>query len=138
MKKLIVPSLCAFLLFSSCQTIEKGSVLGTHFGTVELKPDVTYEQWKSFVKEEYIPAYNKEFEGDIKAYFIEGERGNFEGYCGFFLVFQSVEKRNKYWPEFQKSTETYSQKIKNVMPVYNKLNELGEFKIESSTDWIVQ
>jgi hypothetical protein len=106
-------------------------------GTVKLNPDVTYNQWKSFFTEEWLPAINKEFEGEMMFYFLEGERGDLKENFSVLTV-KSIQVRDKYWPEFNKSSEAFNTKLNNVIPVYNKLNALGEVKFESSTDWLVQ
>ncbi len=138
MKKILLTIACTFFLVSSySQTLEKGNVVGFHVGTVILNPDVTFNQWKSFFIEEWLPAINKEFEGEMKYYFLEGERGDQKGYFTVLTV-KSIQVRDKYWPEFKKSSEAFNTKFNNLIPVYNKLNALGEFKVESSTDWLVQ
>ena len=71
MKKLLLIFACTFFLISSySQTLEKGNVIGYHVGNVKLNPDVTYNQWKSFFIEEWLPAINKEFEGEYEFYFL--------------------------------------------------------------------
>jgi len=138
MKKILLTIACTFFLISSySQTLEKGNVIGFHVGTVKLNPDVTYNQWKSFFIEEWLPAINKEFEGEMKWYFLEGERGDQKGNFSV-LILGSIQVRDKYWPEFGKSSEAFNTKFNNVIPVYNKLNALGEVKFESSTDWLVK
>jgi len=137
MKKILLTFACTFFLISSySQTLEKGCTIGIHVGTVKLHPDVTYNQWKSFMIEEWLPAINKEFEGEMKYYFLEGERGDQKGNFSVITV-KSIQVRDKYWPEHQKSSEAFNTKFNNVIPVYNKLNALGEFNVESSTDWLV-
>jgi hypothetical protein len=138
MKKILLTFACTFFLISSySQTLEKGTAIGFHVGTVKLNPDVTYNQWKSFMTEEWLPAINKEFEGEMKYYFLEGERGDQTGNFSIITV-KSIQVRDKYWPEHKKSSEAFNTKLNNVIPVYNKLNALGEFKVELSTDWLVQ
>lgn len=139
MKKLLLTTVCAFFLIACySQELQKGNAIGHHVGIVKLSPDATYNQWKSFMISEWIPALNKEFEGDCKAYFIEGERGRYEGSAGVILAFNSVETRDKYWPEFQKSSEVWKTIYKKLLPLKKKFDELGEFKIESSSTWVVQ
>jgi hypothetical protein len=139
MKKLLFTAACAIFLISSYgQSLEKGNAVGQHIGTVNLNSDVTYNQWKSFIISEWLPALNKEFNGDCKAYFIEGERGHYKGSSALLLVFTSVEARNKYWPEFQKSSDAFNIIFNKLLPLKEKFDQFGEFKIESSSGWIVQ
>jgi hypothetical protein len=86
---------------------------------------------------EWLPALNKEFNGDCKVYFIEGERGHYKGSSALLLVFKSVEARNKYWPEFQKSSDAYNIIFNKLLPLKKKFDDLGVFNIESSSGWIV-
>jgi hypothetical protein len=139
MKQLLLTATCAIFLISSySQTLEKGNTVGQHIGTVNLNPDVTYNQWKSFMMSEWLPAINKEFEGECKFYFIEGERGHYKGSIALLTVFISVEARDKYWPEFQQGTDAWKSIYNKLLPLKKKFDELGVFKIESSSDWIVQ
>jgi hypothetical protein len=138
MKKIPIFFICVlFTLSALCQTLDKGSVVGIHTGSVKLSPDVTYNQWKNFCVNEYLPAFNKVFEGEMKAYFMEGERGKFMGSYGFIIIIKSEAIRDKYWPEFKKSSEMFWQKYESYKSIYDKLNELGKLEYES-TDWIVQ
>jgi len=138
MKKLFLFCICALFLTSTHgQTFQKGNVVSHHIGTVNLNPDVTYNQWKTFMLSEWIPALNKEFEGDCKIYFIEGERGHNKESLGMFWVFKSIEARDKYWPEFQKSSEAWKTIFNKLQPLYQRFTKLGEFKVDSSSGWIV-
>lgn len=138
MKKILLSTACALFLISSFgQSLQKGNVVSHHIGTVKLSPDVTYDQWKGFMLSEWLPAINKEFEGDCKIYFIEGERGHYNGSFGMFWVFKSVEARDKYWPEFQKSSEASKGIFNKLHPLYQKFIELGELKVETSSGWVV-
>ena len=139
MKKLLLTTVCAFLLISShSQTLEKGNIVSHHLGTVELSPDVTYNQWKTFMVSEWIPALNKELKGDCKIYFIEGERGQQKESLGMLWIFKSVETRDKYWPGFQESSEAWKTIFNKLQSLYQKFAELGEFRVESSSGWIIQ
>jgi len=111
--------------------------VGHHLGTVDLGPDVTYDQWKTFMISEWIPALNKQFDGDCMIYLIEGERGQYKESLGMLWIFKSVKVRNKYWPEFQQSSEAFNAIFEKLRPLYQELGELGEFKVQSSTSWIV-
>jgi len=62
MKKLIL--LATFILMAGTifgQTLQKGNVLGLHVITVNLDPDVTYNQWKNAALTVYIPALIRNF-----------------------------------------------------------------------------
>jgi len=98
MKKLILTA--AFIIVAGAtfgQTFQKGNLIGHHVGIIILDPDVTYNQYKDFYLNKYIPAFNKQFQGDIKLYHAEGDRGDDENCVSDFIVFKSVEVRDKYF-----------------------------------------
>jgi len=139
MRKLLF-ALAIFLMTGTAfgQTFQKGNLVGFHVGTVNLNPDVTFNQWKKFLLNNFIPAANKEFEGEITYYMAYGERGKYTNYVGLFMVFKSVEIRDKYIPEEGKNTELYDAKWAKVNPVFEELMKLGEFSRDHFTDWVIE
>jgi hypothetical protein len=120
------------------QTFQKGNLVGFHVGTVNLDPDVTFNQWKKFALETYIPAVNKEFEGEITTYLAFGERGKYKNYVGWYMIFKSVEIRDKYIPEEAKRSELYNAKWAKVNPIFEELMKMGTFSTDHWTDWVIQ
>ena len=119
------------------QSFQKGNLVGFHVGTVNLDPDVTFNQWKEYALEKYVPAFNKEFEGDVTLYYADGERGEFKNYVGMYLVFKSVEVRDKYIPEESKTSEMFNSKWEKLKPVRDELDKLGEWSADHWTDWVI-
>ena len=122
---------------SYSQKTLNGNLIGIHVGTVDLEPSITINQWKEFAMEKYIPAVNKEFKGEIITYLAEGERGPFKNYVAFYMVFKSVEIRDKYIPEQGQTSEEYDKKWQIIKPVYDDLQKLGKFSRDHWTDWVI-
>jgi hypothetical protein len=121
----------------SGQTLQKGQVIGFHVLTPELNPDVTFNQWKAFAMDKYLPAFNKEFEGEITVYWLSGERGKYKNSVAFMIVFKSIEVRDKYIPSESKTSDLYNAKMEKVMPIYNEWRKMGTYTREWS-DWVIQ
>ncbi|MBA7516810.1 hypothetical protein ES705_08859 [subsurface metagenome] len=118
MKKLIL--LAAFIIVAGAtlgQTLQKGNLVGLHVGTIILDPDVTYNQWKDFMINKYIPEFEKQFQGDIKMYLAEGDRGDEENCISIFWVFKSMEVRDKYFTQEGSSTELFKSKFEKIQPI---------------------
>lgn len=133
---LLVLILIAGLSFS--QTLRKGNLVGFHVGRVELAPGVTMEQYNNFCLHKLLPAYNKEFEGDIKVYAAGGERGEFTNYVSRIMVIKSLKTRNKYFPVEGQLSDLMKEKMKRIQPLIDELEKLGTFKEDHYTDWVVQ
>lgn len=123
---------------SYCQTLKKGNLVGFHVGRVELSPGVTMDQYNDFCLNKLLPAYNKEFEGDIKVYAAGGERGEFINYVSRIMVIKSLKARNKYFPVEGQLSDLMKEKMKRIQPLIDELEKLGTFKEDHYTDWVVQ
>ena len=138
MKKLIF--LAAFLVMTVAifgQTLQKGNVIGMHVGTMILDPNVTYNQFKDFWINKFIPEWDKQFKGDIKLYLAEGDRGADVNCISVLYVFKSVEVRDKYFNKEGASTELMNsiQIDPSIMEAFGKL---GTYSEKHYTDWIIQ
>lgn len=121
-----------------CQTLKKGNLVGFHVGRVELMPGVTMEQYKAFCLNKLLPAYNKEFEGDIKVYTAGGERGEYINFMSRIMVIKSIKVRNKYFPSEGQTSDLMKKKMAKIQPLLDELEKLGTFKEDHYTDWVVQ
>lgn len=126
-----------FALMLSGQTLEKGQLVGFHILTPDLNPDVTFNQWENFALDKYLPAFNKEFEGEITVYWLSGERGKYKNSVAFMIVFKSIEVRDKYIPSESETSDLYNAKMEKVMPIYNEWRKMGTYTREWS-DWVIQ
>jgi hypothetical protein len=130
----------AFILFALMlpgQTLEKGQLVGFHIITPDLNPDVTFNQWKNFALDKYIPAFNKEFEGEITLYWLSGERGKYMNCVAMMMVFKSLEVRDKYIPSEGKTSDLYNARLQKVMPLWDEWRKMGTYTTEWS-DWVIQ
>ena len=139
MKKLISISIVIlFISISYSQNLQKGNLVSAHVGTVNLNPDVTFDQYKDFFLSKWAAAVNDEYKGEMAIYLTEGERGEYENKVCILYVYKSVEARNKYWPEADSPTDLQNEKFGKIQPIFQELNKLGAFSTKYYTDWVVQ
>jgi hypothetical protein len=142
MKKLIIAA--AFILIAGVafgQTLQKGSILGVHLIEVTLDPDVTYNQWKNFVLNTYLPAYNEGFQGDVEFYYTKVDRGDDENGIGIMYAFKSVEVRAKYFTPEGTVTELFtSMDDKIMLTIADEMSKLGtsNYTRLHYNDWLIQ
>ncbi len=137
MKKFFV--VFAFVLLAGTafgQTLQKGSFIGFHLVTVDLKPRVSMDQYLSLLQTAFLPAYEKEFKG-LKLYLLKGVRGEHKNGIAIAFCFKSVEDRNKYFRDDGSCTERGQKAYDKLVPLANELKKLGTMSTKY-TDWIVQ
>ena len=83
-------------IFSVGQSIHKGSLLGLHTFTPNLKPGVTAQDYTKFYTSKAIPEFEKAFP-DVKLYILTSVRGQDSSSMGVLYVFDSEAIRNKYF-----------------------------------------
>jgi hypothetical protein len=122
------------------QKLAKGNVVGAHVGTINLNPDVSYNQYKTFLLTKYIPEINKIFNGDMTMYFAESDRSNGEAHViTIMYVFPSLDARNKYFPTPEKFSDLFTSSVQEKMkPMEDQLTKLGAYSEKFYHDWIVQ
>lgn len=115
--------------------------LHLHVITVNLDPDVTYNQWKNFGLTKWIPAFNKQFQGDIEIYSAEVDRGDDANGVSLIYVFKSLEVRDKYFTQEGDATELFNSKMENInQALIDETNKLGASSIswKHYNDWVIQ
>jgi hypothetical protein len=138
MKKLIfiaVLFLMTGIVFS--QSLQKGNVLGFHNGTFILNPDVTLNQCVNFMKEKYIPEFEKNFSG-VKCYILKGIRGEGEACISITYVFPSDDIRLKYWKSEGVYTDTGNAASEKMKALDEEMGKYVIKIIDKYTDWVVQ
>ena len=134
MKKLIIAA--AFILLAGVaygQTLKKGIVISFHTTTVTLNPDVTMDQYLDFYLNKFIPELEKALPG-VHWFICKGDRGvNENGYASVMYM-ESLEVRDKYWPEMDVTSELGKSAFAKLQPVTDELNKLGTATTEY-TDW---
>ena len=131
--------IAVFLLFSGityAQNLEKGNLVGLHIFTLNLDPDVTYNQYKNFFVLKYIPELDKNYP-DIKHYFTEGSSRRNKNQIGLIVVFESQDVKNKYYNEDGSTTELMNNIQEKIKPVRAELDRLGKVTAEY-TEWTIQ
>ena len=137
MKKLFV--ITALILFSGItfsQSLEKGNLIGLHIFSLNLDPDITYNQYKNFFIQKYIPELDKNFP-DVKHYFTKGSREDNENSIGLIVFFESQEIKNKYYNEDGNRTELMISTQERMKSTREKLDSLGTVTTKY-TEWIIQ
>ena len=136
MRKLLV--ITALLLFAGIafgQTLQKGNVVVTQVLDIDLKPDVTIDQWKEFYISKVIPEIAKHYTG-ANAYLTQGIRGEHKNSLGLIVVFESKKDRDKFFNEDDSPTELGKKAGENFSPILEKLNKLGTITRTYSV-WVV-
>jgi hypothetical protein len=142
MKKLIIAA--AFILLAGVafgQSLQKGSVLGLHVISVNLDPDVTFNQWENFGLTKFIPAINKEFQGDIELYYAKVDRGDDENGLSLIWLFKSAEVRAKYFTQEGDGTELFNSKYEKILQsLAEEMSKIGTstYSRVHYNDWIIQ
>jgi hypothetical protein len=138
MKKLVFTTamvLLSLTLFS--QNLQKGNLLGHHSGPLVLQPDITLNQYVSFVKEKLIPGYEKSFPG-VKVYALKGIRGEFADAISLLMIFPSEAVRDKYFKPDGGFNEVGEAANKNMTSLYEETNKfVKNWASDKYTDWLV-
>lgn len=122
--------------FSFSQGLQKGNLLGFHVMTIELKPNATMEQFKTFYTTKVIPAYEKQLQGS-KLYLVNGIRGENANSMGIIYLFTSEKARNRYFNADGTLTTLGSAASEKLKSIDQQLEKIGTYDTRY-TDWVVQ
>jgi hypothetical protein len=137
MKKIFV--IITTILFSGMafgQSLEKDNLIGIHVFSLDLDPDVTFNQYKNFFIQNYIPELNKNFP-DVKHYFAMGNREENKNEIGLVVVFGSQEIKDKYYHADGSTTELMNTLQERIQPIRSELDSLGTVTAEY-IEWVIQ
>jgi hypothetical protein len=137
MKKLIL--IAASILIAGItygQSIQKGTLIGTHVMTVTLMPGVTMEKYMELFKTKLIPEMEKN-EATWKVYLLKGVRGESNNSFGLLYVIKSAKDRDKYYNADGSDSELGKSFMVKLKPVMDELGKLGTLATKY-TDWVVQ
>ena len=135
MKKLVILTALFFLsVITFGQKLKKGTVIGTHVMTVELKPGVTMEQFQEFQLTRVIPEFEKHYKG-WKLHLTKGLRGESKDSYGLLFIIKSQEMRDKYY-DGNNPNELGKAANEKLNPIMEEANKLGKVK-RKFTDWVV-
>jgi len=134
MKRLLIFSvLFLFAGIVNGQTLNKGAVISPSVVSGILKPDASMNQVVDFLQKTYKPLCEEALEG-ITVFVLKGDRGKHEHLYGVLIVSESLEIRNKYWPEEGEFREDvlvlHEQLLEGLMKYFITLN--GD-----TTDWVI-
>jgi hypothetical protein len=140
MKKVLFSfAFALFAIFSFGQTVHKGSLLGLHTSTPNLKEGVTMEDYAKFFTSKAIPAYEKAFPG-IKMYLIKSLRGQDSSSIGVIYMFNSEADRNKYFNNDGTMTQlgtAASAKLSDIGKEFGNY-ETSSMAPDKYNDWLVE
>ena len=139
MKKILIVT--ALLLVGGItfgQTLKNGAIVEFHHFTLNLDPDVTFNQWLDFAQNTYLPVWEKNFKG-IKSVVMKGDRGVEKNDICWINFYNSKELRSEYFKDegIFVPNEKGMELQEKVMPTWNELSKLGPSELDFSTDWVV-
>ena len=137
MKKLLI--ITALVLFAGVaygQTLKKGTVIAMRNYTFTLLPGVTMDQVEDFWINKYNPMLNKAYPG-VTWFLIKGERGELKNEFAELVYIESLDLRNKLWPDGDEITP-YQEKASEIMaPISEHWATLVKDGSVSTTDWVI-
>lgn len=137
MKKLIIAA--ALVLFAGVafgQTLKKGAIVVINTWEITLQPDATLNQFLDIGKK-YSAAFEKAYPG-TKMFIMKGDRGEYKYKICTLLFFDSVELRDKYWPNEGVEGPFDEAANKIFAPIMEEGNKIVINSETKSTDWVIQ
>ena len=137
MKKLIIAT--AFILLAGVafgQHLQKGVIVGVHHMTVSPQTGVTMDQYFDFLKNKWIPEYEKHFDG-WKGFIVKGNKGEHVNEYGMVWYVESMKHYNKYYNKDGSQTDESEAAMEKLQPLEDELTKLGTWSSEF-TDWVIQ
>lgn len=137
MKRLILIAVLAVTVHNTySQSLERGNLLGFHIMTINLKPNVTMDQFTTFYISKVIPEYEKQLEG-LKIYIVKGIRGEEANRIGMIWLFGSDKARDKYFNPDGTRTALGDSAADKLKDIRQQLDKIG-MVTSKYTDWVVQ
>jgi len=116
---------------------QKGNLFGLHLVTVNLKPNATIEQFKTFFTDKVIPEYEKTWVG-LKGYLVRSVRGEYKNSFAIVWLFESEAARDRYFNADGTMNELEKAANEKVKPIEEELKKYGAYTIQYKDDWVVQ
>ncbi len=135
-KLLVITALTLFAGIAFGQTLKKGVVLGTHAMTVTLNPDVTMNQYLDFFNNKFKPEFEKHYPG-MKIFILKGTRGENEFGYGLLYWIESIEVRDKYWPEPDEASDIGRAAREKMQPIIDEWRKMEVSFSTEYTDWVI-
>ncbi len=126
-------------IFSFGQTIHKGSLLGLHWYTPNLKTGITMDDYKKFYTSTVIPEFEKAFP-DIKLVLLRSVRGQDSSSLGVIYFFDSEAARNKYFNSEGNPTEAFNTANAKLSALNTEMEkyETPSTGVDKYNDWLVE
>lgn len=109
-----------------------GEVIGIHYLNVKNKMGDKFEE---FVVKEFNPGMYNKIPG-VNFYIMKGDRGDMKGHYIFVWVFDTIERRNEYYPAEGQPTQKFNDLFEPLRGLDEKLQAFLDEE-ESYTDYIV-
>jgi hypothetical protein len=119
------------------QNLQKGALLGLHTSTIVLNPDVTMNQYLSFLQDKYIPEFEKDLPG-LKIYILKGKRGECTDCISMLMFFQTEALRDKYFKPEGEVNETGKAALDKLKRLFEEDSKMARSSKDVYTDWIIQ
>jgi hypothetical protein len=120
------------------QGLETKNLFGLHVITVNLKPNVTMDEFKTFFVSDVIPEYEKHWPG-LRGYLVRSARGEYKDRFAIVWLFKTEADRDKYFTADGKPNELEKAALEKVKPIEATLsNKYGTYTIKYMDDWVVQ
>ncbi|MFC2128643.1 hypothetical protein ACFLRR_02085 [Bacteroidota bacterium] len=114
--------------------LKPGNVVSFHKPEFTLEEGMTFDQFEKLYQDEYIPAVRKTLPG-TELCLLKGFKGERTGKYVEFLVFESLEERNRWFPEPRKASEEWKKAIGNMREIQSRMVKMVESN--TYTDYIV-
>ena len=114
--------------------VKSGNVLGVFEVELTLAEGITFEKLELLYQTEYIPAIGKNFPG-VQCCVMKGDRGERTGKYIEFIVFKSMEERNRWFPEPGKSSEEAKKAFDNMREIQDRMVKM--YSSVTSTNYVV-
>lgn len=145
MKRLprVVAVVCASLLFtclSHAQGLKSGNLIGIHVITVDLKPNVTMEEFTDAYKREVLPQYEKNWPG-LKGYLLKSFFRDSRNQFAIVWLFDTVDDRNRNFDTNDRANDLEKAALEKVKPYEDELKKrYGAYTVSYThqDDWVVQ
>jgi hypothetical protein len=107
---------------------------------VNLKPNVTIEDFIKFYVEHVLPEYEKNWPG-LKGYLLKSFFSDSKNKFAIVWLFKTVEDRNRNFNADGSANELEKAALAKVKPIEDKLKAMyGDYTIQYTRedDWVVQ
>jgi len=136
-KQIIIIAITLMANFSFGQGFQKGNLFGLHMVTINLTPNVTMDEFKTFFVNKVLPEYEKSWTG-LKGYLVKSVRGEYKNSFGIVWLFESEAARDKYFNADGSPNELEKAAFEKVKAIEEELKKYGTYTIKYLDDWVVQ